>query len=95
MRQIFIQEKCFLVKGNKIIAQILKNGKICAIKFINCTSPDGKSNKYYIKQEGYLIGWINGDLTECKGKDKMKQDMLADIMSAMSILKNTSRELCY
>ncbi|MEL7570021.1 MAG: hypothetical protein AAGU14_05600 [Eubacteriaceae bacterium] len=94
MRQIFIREKCFLIKGNKIIAQILKNGKICAIKFINYNSPDGKINKYYIKREGYLIGWINSDLTEYKSNDIMRQDILADIMSAMNILKNTSRELC-
>ncbi|NMC56263.1 MAG: hypothetical protein GYA50_03470 [Eubacteriaceae bacterium] len=94
MKQIIINEKCFLINGNKIIGQILKNGKICVIKFINYISSDGKLNKYYIRREGYLIGWINGDLTECKGKDLINQDILSDIMHAMNILKNASRELC-
>lgn len=95
MRQVFIKEKCFLVNKNNIIAEILKNGKICTIKFINYISPDGRLNKYYIKREDYLIGWIKSDLTECKGKDKTQQDNLSHIMSAMNILNNTSQELCY
>ena len=95
MEQIFIGEKCFLVKKNNIIAEILKNGKICAIKFINYISPDGKLNKYYIKREEYLIGWIKCDLTECKGKDRTQQDILSDIMNAMSMLNNANQELCY
>jgi len=80
-------EKCFLIKNNDIIAEILKGGKICRIKIINYISADKKVKKYYIKRGAYIIGWINQDLSECQGKNAKHQKMLINILSVLKKIK--------
>jgi len=76
-------EKSFLVKDNTLYAEILNDGSICRIKFRKFVSPDGKTKRYYIERGGYIIGWVNQDLSDYCGKSVQQQDMLHDILSAM------------
>lgn len=83
-------EKSFLIKENRIYAEILNDGSICRIKFRDFISPDGKTKRYYIERGGYIIGWVNQDLSDCCGKSITQQDMLHDILSAMKVVCYTS-----
>ena len=95
MRQITIgvdgHRRAFLVKDNKIIAEITDDKQLFKIKYRDYISADGNVNRHYIQRGEYIIGWIDNSLSDYNGKDKTKQDILRDLTIAMKELNTAAQ----